>query len=125
MDSELIKQCGDELFQAMISRTTLSPLTERYPDIMIEDAYHISLQMLQRRLDAGEKIIGKKIIETVETHVKNCIASILILDKQHKTLHKLVSPNLPKTFSSYIEGIAIGPKVGSCGTSSFLKKERK
>jgi 2-oxopent-4-enoate/cis-2-oxohex-4-enoate hydratase len=41
--------------------TTLAPLTERFPDITIDDAYHISLQMLERRVQAGERVIGKKI----------------------------------------------------------------
>jgi len=61
MNQDQIKNCGDELYEAMVNHTTLLPLTERFPDISIEDAYYISLQMLQRRLEAGEKIIGKKI----------------------------------------------------------------
>lgn len=61
MDKELIKSLGDELYGALVDRSTLTPLTERYPDISIEDAYHISLQILERRLAAGEKMIGKKI----------------------------------------------------------------
>ena len=39
----------------------MDPLTEQEADITIEDAYRIALQLLQRRLDDGEKIIGKKI----------------------------------------------------------------
>ena len=61
MTPELIQQCGDELFDAMQNRTTLKPFTERFDDITIEDAYHISLRMIERRVEAGEKIIGKKI----------------------------------------------------------------
>lgn len=61
MNQEQIIQCGDELYQALIQRNTLKPLTERYDDISIEDAYHISLRMLERRIEAGEKVIGKKI----------------------------------------------------------------
>ncbi len=54
-------QYGDALFEAMQNRKTIAPLTEQHPDISIDDAYHVSLQMLQRRLDNGEKVIGKKI----------------------------------------------------------------
>jgi PAS domain S-box-containing protein len=39
--------------------------------------------------------IGKKIIETVEGHLNDGIATILLLNKETKTLHKLVAPNLP------------------------------
>ncbi len=61
IDETVIKQLGDELFEALQSRTSLAPLTERYPDITIEQAYQISLQFLQRREAAGQKLIGKKI----------------------------------------------------------------
>ncbi|MGB1092226.1 MAG: 2-oxopent-4-enoate hydratase [Oceanobacter sp.] len=61
MDQLAIQQAGDELYQAMVEKKTVKPLTERFADITIEDAYHISLRMLERRLEAGEKIIGKKI----------------------------------------------------------------
>ncbi len=61
MDKEKIKHYGDTLYECMKNRTTIDPITDQESDITIEDAYHISLQMLQRRLDDGEKIIGKKI----------------------------------------------------------------
>ena len=36
---------------------TLTPLTERWPEITIEDAYHVSLRMVNRRIEEdGEKI---------------------------------------------------------------------
>lgn len=61
MNKELIARCGDELYEALINRHTLAPLTERYPDISIDDAYDISLHLVNRRLQQGEKIVGKKI----------------------------------------------------------------
>lgn len=61
MDSALIRQLGDELFDALSERRTLVPLTTRYADISVDDAYAISLRFLERRLASGEKLIGKKI----------------------------------------------------------------
>lgn len=61
MNQEQIQQAGDELYEALVSRTPVKPLTERFDDISIADAYHISLRMNERRIEAGEKIIGKKI----------------------------------------------------------------
>lgn len=61
MNKQQIIQCGDEVYNAMIERHTLRPFTERFTDISIEDAYGISLQMIERRVQAGERIIGKKI----------------------------------------------------------------
>lgn len=61
MDKELITCCGDELYEALSNRHTVEPLTDRYSDLTIEDAYHISLRMLERRVAAGARVIGKKI----------------------------------------------------------------
>ena len=61
MNKQQIQACGDELFNAMTSRKVIRPLTETYTDISIDDAYHISLRMLEQRLAAGERVIGKKI----------------------------------------------------------------
>lgn len=58
---ERIEALGDELYDALRARRTLVPLTERWPEITIEDAYHVSLRMVSRRIEAGERIIGKKI----------------------------------------------------------------
>ena len=52
---------GNTLYDCLRERRTIEPLTEQEADITIEDAYNISLQLLQRRLDDGESIIGKKI----------------------------------------------------------------
>lgn len=61
MDEARIKHYGDELHAALLARTPVDPLTDREPSITIEDAYLIQRRMVQRRLDAGEKIVGKKI----------------------------------------------------------------
>ncbi len=61
MDQDKIIQYGDELYNALITRQTIAPITERSPDVTIEDAYKIQHQMLKRRIDAGESIVGKKI----------------------------------------------------------------
>ncbi len=61
LNEQRIQELGDELFTALRGREMIAPLTEREPEITIEDAYHVSLRMVQRRVDDGEKIIGKKI----------------------------------------------------------------
>ena len=61
MDQSTIQLCGDELFEALQASKSITPLTERYPEITIDDAYHISLRFLERRVAAGAHVIGKKI----------------------------------------------------------------
>jgi len=61
MDADLIQALGDELFAALRARRTVEPLTNRHPDITVDDAYRISLRLLERRVAAGERVTGKKI----------------------------------------------------------------
>jgi 2-oxopent-4-enoate/cis-2-oxohex-4-enoate hydratase len=61
MTPEKISEYGDALYEALRSRQTLPPLSDREPDITVEDAYRISQRFLQCRLDAGERVVGKKI----------------------------------------------------------------
>lgn len=61
LNEQRINELGDELFEALSQRQMIDPLTEREPGITIEDAYHVSLRMVDRRVESGESIIGKKI----------------------------------------------------------------
>ena len=62
MDNNQINIIGDELYKALREQGAVPPLTTRYPDITIEDAYSISLRMLELRTSKdGEKVVGKKI----------------------------------------------------------------
>jgi len=61
MDKNDIERLGDELYRALRERRVLEPLTNRHADITIEDAYHVQRRMIARRLQDGERIVGKKI----------------------------------------------------------------
>ena len=61
MNTETIQRYGDELYESLVSRTTVAPLTSREAAITIEDAYQIQRHMIGRRLANGERIVGKKI----------------------------------------------------------------
>lgn len=62
MNEQKIQQYGDALYQALLDRKAIEPLTTTEPDITIQDAYRIQLRMIERRLQAGtEQVIGKKI----------------------------------------------------------------
>ena len=61
MNDILISSLGDELYAAVKDCRVLDPLTSRYADLTIEDAYRIQQRLNARRLEAGERVIGKKI----------------------------------------------------------------
>ena len=54
--------------------------------------------------------------------VSGVIASILILDEDGRHLRHGSAPSLPDEYNAAIDGIEIGPEVGSCGTAAFHDK---
>jgi 2-oxopent-4-enoate/cis-2-oxohex-4-enoate hydratase len=58
---ELCATLAQELYRALIERHTVPPLRSRDPTLQVDDAYTISRAFLDKRLDAGERVIGKKI----------------------------------------------------------------
>ena len=50
------------------------------------------------------------------------LASVLLLDRDGVHLRHGAAPSLPAPYSRAIDGIEIGPSVGSCGTAAFLKR---
>lgn len=61
MDQSLISELGDELYRALTSVSGIDPLTSRFPDMTVEDAYRVQQHLIARRLENGERVIGKKI----------------------------------------------------------------
>ena len=61
MDSNIIQTLGDNLYQALRSNSVIDPITNQYPDMTIEDAYAVQKRMIDRRVQDGEVIVGKKI----------------------------------------------------------------
>jgi 2-oxopent-4-enoate/cis-2-oxohex-4-enoate hydratase len=61
LDTIEIDRCGDALYEALIAGCVIEPLTNRHPELSIEDAYRIQQRMIGRRLAKGERVIGKKI----------------------------------------------------------------
>ena len=61
MNLNTINEIASELFFALKNQETIQPLSERYEEIDINDAYQISRKFLSLRVDKGETVIGKKI----------------------------------------------------------------
>lgn len=60
-DAALFEALSDELFGALSGKQTLELISERYPSLTVADAYAVSLGVLKKRLENGERLVGKKI----------------------------------------------------------------
>lgn len=58
----------------------------------------------------------------IESQAPGMICSFLLLDEKGKHLKHCAAPSLPKPYIKAIDGLQIGPFVGSCGTAAYTKK---
>jgi two-component system, sensor histidine kinase len=65
-------------------------------------------------------VVLEAIVLSVEAEAPGILCSILLLDHAGKALLLGAGPSLPSDYSQAIEGVEIGPSVGSCGTAAFL-----
>ncbi|MES2912504.1 MAG: fumarylacetoacetate hydrolase family protein [Pseudomonadota bacterium] len=61
LNHKLCDELGDELYDAWKGNRMLAPLIERVPGITVDDAYRIQLRTIARRIEAGERHVGKKV----------------------------------------------------------------
>ncbi|WP_117190631.1 sensor domain-containing protein [Rhizobium terrae] len=70
-------------------------------------------QPLQSVLDA--------LVRTVEEELDDVIASVLFLEEGTNRLRHGSATRMPEAYVRLIDGIEIGPKVGSCGTAAWRR----
>ena len=70
----------------------------------------------------GETIesTADRLCREVEGLQPDVICSVLSVDRSG-LLHPLAAPSLPQAYSAALDGISIGPNVGSCGSAAYLR----
>src|SRR5881409_3291203 len=63
-----------------------------------------------------------KIVLLMEAQTDGLRCSILLLSDDGKHVRHGAAPNLPEAYVKAVDGLPIGPRVGSCGTSMYLRK---
>lgn len=62
-----------------------------------------------------------KVVESVSAEA--VLGSVLLISPDGARLHHCAAPSLPPSYNEAIDGVAIGPKVGSCGTAAFRREQ--
>ena len=65
--------------------------------------------------------IADQLCRRVEVIAPDVVASLLHVDSEG-LLHPLGGPSLPDDYSRALEGVAMGPDVGSCGSAAYFGK---
>ena len=78
--------------------------------------------MEQMARGAGISEVLNQLMLGHEASFPGTISSLMLLDPASNTLSVAAAPHLPEAYGASIEGMAIGPKAGSCGTAAATGK---
>lgn len=74
---------------------------------------------------ANEQPVGKiltELVKSMESQIPGSLGSVLLLDEDGKRLCHGAAPHLPDSYNAAVDGIEIGPNVGSCGTAAYQQQ---
>ncbi|HEV3062659.1 MAG TPA: ATP-binding protein [Vicinamibacterales bacterium] len=95
-------------------------VTERKQDELLLAGEKRLLEMIAR--GESRTLILDALCRLVEELADGSLSSILLLDPNAGCLRHGAAPSLPAAYVEAIDGIAIGPSVGSCGTAANTRK---
>lgn len=70
---------------------------------------------------ASREEVLTELVRTIELCAPGMLCSVLLYDPASRCLRHGAAPSLPKAYSAAIDGLSIGPAVGSCGTAVYRK----
>jgi len=96
---------------------TMSDVTGRKKEETLLAGHNRVLEMIAS--DASLKSVLESIVLLVEGQFTGMLCSILLLDEDGIHMRHGSAPSLPDAYVKAIDGLAIGPDVGSCGTAMY------
>jgi PAS domain S-box-containing protein len=115
-------------------RETANAVQLRKRPVLLVVCEDITEQKLAQGMLSGEKRIlemvarGRSLAQILESlcllaeeHAPDVLASVLLIEDGR--LQHGVGPSLPRAYIHDIDGVAIGPAAGSCGTAAYLGRQ--
>lgn len=95
-------------------------VTQRNLDDMLRVGQGRLLEMVARGAPLSDTLDSLMLL--IESQSEGVLCSVLLLDEDGQRIRPASGPSLPPAYMAALDGVAIGPCVGSCGSSMFLKE---
>ncbi|MBS1808149.1 MAG: PAS domain S-box protein [Acidobacteria bacterium] len=117
-----IEICGKQIpYQGRIARVVaIRDITERKQIEALLAGEKRVLEMISRGEALSEVLTV--LTQTIESQTDEIHCSILLLDDTGTRLKHGAAPSLPEEYNQQVDGILIGPQVGSCGTAAYRRE---
>jgi PAS domain S-box-containing protein len=121
---ETIVDAGGAVVGLVGTCRDITEAAARDAKLKLYNVVHAGERRALEMLAAGEPLpsILTAIVRSLEEAAAGTIASILLLDESGTKIRHGAAPGLPDAYNRAIEGAAIGPRVGSCGTAMFRRE---
>ena len=95
-------------------------ITARKKEDALREGQAQILEMIATNASLEEVL--ERLIRLIESQLNGIYGSILLLDRDGEHLRHGAAPSLAKEYVAAVDGVRIGPKVGSCGTAAFRRE---
>lgn len=62
------------------------------------------------------------VCRAVETHTAPMLCSVMLANHEGTQLSSAAAPSLPDEYTRAVDGISIGPTIGSCGSAAYFRR---
>jgi two-component system cell cycle sensor histidine kinase/response regulator CckA len=87
-----------------------------------EDAFRAGQHQVLEMIATGTPLpaVLDSLVRLVESQYEGMYCTVLLLDEDGITVRHGAAPSLPADYVNAINGVSIGPSVGSCGTAMYI-----
>ncbi|MBT2737180.1 2-keto-4-pentenoate hydratase [Bacillus sp. ISL-7] len=117
----LVEKIAKELIDAENLQYSVAPLTERFSELDVSDAYQIQLEVIGKKLKEGHKVIGKKVgltskamqqmLGVDEPDYGHLLDTMKIADEATIKIADFISPKVEAEIGFILEEDLVGPNV--------------
>ena len=97
---------------------------EDVTDRVFSDALHVVEVRVLEMVTTGTPLddILTMVAGSIEDTATGTLGSVLLLDNAGLRIKRAIGPSLPEEYNRALEGLAIGPKAGSCDTAMYRRE---
>ncbi|MES0100979.1 diguanylate cyclase [Mesorhizobium sp. M0019] len=95
-------------------------ITARKQAEILRDGQAHILEMIAK--SAPLEDVLERLMRLVESQLAGIFGSVLLLDKDGSHLRHAAAPSLARDYTDAVDGAAVGPRAGSCGTAVYRRE---
>jgi PAS domain S-box-containing protein len=95
-------------------------ISHRKRDAELRDGKNALLEMIARAAPLGETL--DSLMRLIESHSEGAQCTVMLLSNDGKTVRPGAGPSMPQAYLQAIDGLPVGPQMGSCGTAIHRKQ---